>query len=138
MNQTAILWPMLAHVLLVCIIYCLFFLRRRAAVTAGMARPEDFRLCRQEPEISASTANNLANQFELPVLFHVVCLALFVTNGASYLTVALAWLFVLLSYVHALIHVTGNRLRFRSAVFAAGFVLVLMWLWLALHLAGAV
>ena len=41
--------------------------------------------------------------------------------------------------VHAYVHVTSNNLRVRSLTFAVGFiVLVLMWAWFALHLAGAV
>jgi hypothetical protein len=92
----------------------------------------------QEPEASVTTVNNLMNQFELPVLFHVVCMAMFMTNGVSLVGVLLAWLFVLLRYVHAYVHVTSNNLRIRSLSFAAGFVvLVLMWAWFALHLLSA-
>jgi hypothetical protein len=138
MNQTAILWPMIAHVLLVCIVYVRLGWRRRIAVQTGAASPNQFKLRTREPEVSAATANNLVNQFELPVLFHVLCLALFVTRGASYLTVVLAWLFVLLRYFHAYVHVTSNDLRYRSPAFAAGFVvLVVMWAVFALHLLGA-
>ena len=137
MNPTAIFWPMIAHVALVCAVYCLLGLRRRNAVMSGAARAGQFKTRAVEPEGSATVAANLMNQFELPVLFHVVCLALFVTNGVSYVAVVLAWLFVLLRYVHAGVHVTSNNLRIRSPVFAAGFVvLVLMWVWFALHLAG--
>lgn len=52
-----------------------------------------FKLNGQEPEISAAVSNNLKNQFELPVLFHVACLAFFVTGTVSGVVVALAWLF---------------------------------------------
>ena len=87
---------------------------------------------------SATAAANVMNQFELPVLFHVVCLALFVTAGVSFLSVTLAWLFVVLRYVHAWLHLAG-RLGLRSLTFAIGFVvLALMWLYLALHLLQAV
>ena len=138
MNQTAILWPMIAHALLVAIIYVLLGWRRRVAVRAG-ARPGRFKVRTEDPGISITTANNLMNQFELPVLFHAVCLALFVTDGSSYVTVALAWLFVVLRYVHAWIHVTSNNLRYRSPAFAAGFVVLFaIWIWFALHLLGAV
>ena len=47
-------------------------------------------------------------------------------------TVALGWLFVLSRYVHAYVHVTNNRLRYRRPAFIVGFVIVgLLWLWLA-------
>lgn len=139
MNPTAIFWPMVAHVVLVCAIYVLLGFRRRQVLVSGAARPSVFKTRASEPEASASVAANLMNQFELPMLFHVVCIALFVTNGVSFAAVTLAWIFVLLRYVHAFIHVTSNDLRYRSPAFAAGFiVLVILWIWFALHLTGAV
>lgn len=139
MNQTAIFWPMIAHVVLVFIIYALIGLRRRAAVQNGSAKVSQFRENVNEPPESLFVRNNLANQFELPVLFHVVCLALYATAGASLVPVVLAWIFVLLRYVHAFIHVTSNRIRYRQPAFTLGFlVLMILWLWLALHLAAIV
>ena len=138
MKQTVIFWPMIAHVLLVCIVYVLLSLRRRAAVQTGAARMSQFKLNGQEPEISAAVSNNLKNQFELPVLFHVACLAFFVTGTVSGVVVALAWLFVALRYVHAYVHVTSNDMRVRSPVFALGFlVLVVLWACFAVRLPTA-
>lgn len=137
MNQTAIFWPMLAHVLLVMLIYALLGLRRKAAVTAGSARISQFRENQVEPEQSIFVRNALANQFELPMLFHVVCLALYATAGAGVVAVAMAWVFVVSRYVHTFIHVTSNRIRYRQPVFVLGFVLVMaMWGLLAFHLLG--
>jgi hypothetical protein len=134
MQPTAIFWPMIAHFVLVVIVYCVLGLRRREAVRKGEATPSKFRLRDGEPPTSATASANVLNQFELPVLFHVVCLALFVTAGVSFITVVLAWLFVALRYVHAWLHLAG-RLGMRSLMFAIGFVvLMLMWLYFALHL----
>lgn len=139
MNPIAIFWPMVAHFALVAAIYVLLGWRRRLAVTRDGAKIRQFKVRTEEPSASVTAANNLMNQFELPVLFHVACLALFVTNGVSFVAVLLAWVFVALRYFHAYIHVTSNNLRIRSLAFAVGFiVLVLMWAWFALHLAGAV
>ncbi|MET3790294.1 MAPEG family protein [Aquamicrobium terrae] len=138
MNPTAMLWPMVAHFVLVAALYALLGLRRRQAVQSGKVRPSQWKLrSNGEPEISATVSNNIMNQFELPVLFHVVCLALYVTAGVSWIAVILAWLFVALRYVHAFEHVTSNRPPLRGMIFGAGFlVLVLMWGCFALHLAG--
>lgn len=139
MNQTAIIWPMIAHVVLVYSIYVLIARRRRAAVRAGSAKPSQFRENVVEPPESQYVRNNLANQFELPVLFHSGCLALYVTGGAGLVAVILAWLFVASRCVHAIVHVTTNRIRHRQPAFALGFLaLGAMWLWLALHLLGLV
>lgn len=139
MNQTAIFWPMIAHVALVFIVYYLTFARRRTAVASGKARVSQFRENLNEPAESLFARNNLVNQFELPVLFHVVCLALYVTNGASIVPLVLAWIFVISRYVHTYVHVTSNRIRYRQPAFVLGFLMVaVLWIWLALHLLLAV
>jgi len=139
LNQTAIFWPMLAQVALIYGIYFLMFLRRKAAVEAGSVKISDFRENRNEPPESLFVRNNLANQYELPVLFFAACLALYATQGSNILTVALAWIFVLSRIVHATIHVTSNRIRHRQPAFTLGFlVLLAMWIWFALHIAGLV
>lgn len=139
MTPTAIFWPMLAHVLLVYIVYLALAVRRRASVRTGEARAAQFKLRGSEPESSITVSSNLMNQFELPVLFHVLCLALFATGGVGAVTLALAWIFIASRYVHAWVHLTSNRLRLRSPLFQFGaFVLGLAWIWFALHLAGVV
>lgn len=134
MKQTAIFWPMIGHALLVFIIYGLLSVRRKAAVMSGSVRISQFRENQNEPEQSLFVRNALANQFELPVLFHVACLSLFVTQGVGTLALAVAWLFVISRYVHTAIHVTTNRIRHRQPAFIVGFVMVLLlWVLLGLH-----
>jgi hypothetical protein len=137
MNQTAIFWPMLAQVLLAYIVYAVLGRRRFGPLIAGTVRPRVFANRGGEPEGSATASNNLMNQFELPVLFYALCLSLYVTAGVWYLTVAVAWLFVVLRYAHALVHLTSNRLGLRSALFAAGYAMLgLGWILFALRIAG--
>ncbi|MDG4903874.1 MULTISPECIES: MAPEG family protein [unclassified Mesorhizobium] len=139
MNQTAIFWPMLAQVLLVYIVYLVMLKRRHLAVKSGEAKISQYKVRSTEPASSVTVANNLINQFELPVLFHVLCLALFVTNGVNYLTLTLMWLFVVTRYVHAWVHLTRNYLLHRSRAFFLGAgILLVAWIWFALHLLGAV
>lgn len=139
MNQTAIFWPVLAHVLLVYVVYLVMARRRYFAVKSGEAKVGQYKVRSTEPASSVTVANNLINQFELPVLFHALCLALFVTNGVNYLTLALTWIFILSRYVHAWVHLTSNRVMLRSRAFFFGaVVLLLAWIWFAFHLLGAV
>ena len=139
MSQTAIFWPMLAQVLLVYIVYCVMGRRRYVAVKSGEAKAGVFKTRGSEPATSATVAANLSNQYELPVLFYVLCLALHATNGVNYLTLALMWIFVASRYVHASVHLTSNRLFLRNRSFVGGFVvLAIGWIWLALHLLGVV
>ena len=137
MTQDAILFPMIAQVVLVVILYALLGTRRSAAVKAGSAKVSQFRENLNEPEDSLFARNSLSNQFELPVLFYAVCLALHATGGVGMWSVALAWLFVVSRYAHAFIHVTSNRIRYRQPAFTAGFaMLIVLWAMLAIHLVG--
>ena len=139
MNQTAVFWPLLAQVLLVYIVYVVMGRRRFVAVKSGEAKVGQFKTRSTEPASSVTVAANLCNQFELPVLFYVLCLTLHVTNGVNYLTLALMWIFVLTRYFHAWVHLTSNNLRFRSRAFYLGaIILLLAWIWFALHLLGLV
>ena len=80
---------------------------------------------------------NFMNLLELPMLFYVVCLILFVTAGATHLAVAIAWAYVALRIVHSLIHLTYNHVIHRLTAFAiSSTVLALLWVLAALHLAA--
>lgn len=137
MSQTTIFWPMLAHVLLVFIVYVVLAIRRRGAVVSGAARAADYKQRASEPEFSMTAANNLMNQFEAPILFHVACLAFHAIGAVTATALLLAWLFVLLRYAHAWVHLTTNKLKHRNYSFRAGLVvLALIWIWFALVLAG--
>lgn len=139
MSQTAIFWPMLGHVLLVFVVYVVLGKRRYEAVKRGSAKAAEYRQRASEPEYSMTAANNLMNQFEAPLLFHVCCLAFHAIAGVSVVPLILAWLFVLLRYAHAWVHLTTNKLKHRNYSFRIGLVLLaLMWVWFALALAGLV
>jgi hypothetical protein len=134
--MNAMLWPMIAHAALVFGLYYLLSKRRFAAVRSGSATAAQFKENREEPPESLLVHNNIRNQFELPVLFHVCCLALYVTTADNLGTVLLAWLFVAARYVHSYVHITSNRLRYRRPIWIVGFFsLAAMWLWLAVWLA---
>jgi hypothetical protein len=139
MQGEAIFWPMLIQAALTYGIYALGSKRRLAAISAGEAKPAAFKIpgSGDEPGRSATAMRNLINQFELPVLFYVCCLTLFVLNAAGTAAVLLAWGFALSRLYHAYVHVTTNRLMLRRPAFIAGFLILLaMWALLAWRLAA--
>lgn len=80
-------------------------------------------------------SNNLDNQFQLPVLFFVAALLALWAGASPWWEVLAAWLFVLLRYVHAAIHVTTNRVYRRFFAYAAGLaVLAVLWLMLLIRI----
>lgn len=136
MTGFEIFWPVVAHVALIFSLYALLSRRRVALVRAGKAEASQFRENREEPGESLVVRNSIANQFELPVLFYLCCVLLYISEGDNLVALALAWLFVALRYAHALVHVTSNRLKFRRPLFMACFVtLVAMWVWLSMWMA---
>jgi len=132
MSNTAIFWPLIVQTVLIYVIYAIMSVRRREAVRSGLVKPSDFRVPQIEPEPSSTVVRNLVNQFELPFLFYVVCVILYMVNGVNDATIVLAWAFVATRIAHSWVHITTNRIRHRRPLFIAGFVInAALWLWLA-------
>jgi hypothetical protein len=133
---TAMFWPMIAHAFLVFILYGLLLYRRKNQTLTSKDAVAQYREKGVEGQASSLVNRNIANQFELPVLFHAICLLLYITDADNVVTVVLAWLFVISRYAHSYVHVTSNRLRYRAPLFGIGFaLLVCLWAWLAIWLA---
>ena len=139
MNQVAILYPVFVQVLLTFCVYALLtFARSRALKDAGRTRgSSDLAMGRfQWPEDAEKRAANQRNQFELPVLFYVLCIALALTGATTPGLVTAAWVYVGLRALHSLIHVTYNRVVHRFLVYVAS-TLLLFGMWVAFFLALA-
>jgi hypothetical protein len=98
------------------------FLKRVNYMKAHRINPEKLKSPEQLtaliPPEANSPANNLKNLFELPVLFYVLCLFLFVTEQVDTLYVVAAWLFVLFRCLHSLVHCTSNHVMTRFRLYA--------------------
>jgi hypothetical protein len=135
MSGEYIFWPVLVQVILTFAIYGLVSIRRVASVKAGTSSMSDYRVPVVEPESSATAIRSLSNQFELPVLFYVCCITLFVLGAVSWPVLVLSWAFVIARIVHAFVHVTSNRVKLRRPIFIAGFVIAAaMWIIVLLRL----
>ena len=81
------------------------------------------------PEPVRLPNRNYMNLLELPILFYVGCLALYVTDRADAVMCTLAWAYVALRALHSLIHLTYNNVIQRLSVFAlSNFVLATLWI----------
>lgn len=133
---TAMFWPMIAHAFLVFGLYALLFIRRKKYTFSNKEAFRSFRETGKESDQSLVVNKNLANQFEIPVLFYAACLALYITDADNVATIALGWIFVIARYIHTYIHVTSNRLPYRALAFAVSLAsVVMMWVWFAIWLA---
>lgn len=139
MSPTLLLWPLVIHALVTTMLYIPMSRQRVRGVVDGQVKSSVYRLLRDEPEESLRFSNAIRNQNETGVLFYSACLVAYITDGTSFLTVGLAWLFVIVKPIHVSIHVTVNRLRYRRPVFMVAYSsLVLLWIVNGLHLAGLV
>ena len=103
---------------------------RIASVKNGEMKISYFRLMSGEalPENVAKTTRSFNNQFEVPTLFYVIATLHLIMDLDNLAAQALAWLFVLLRYAHAYIHLGSNNVKFRMLTFFSG-LLVLVALW---------
>lgn len=90
---------------------------RFAAVKEGLITRDDYKVVGNEPEQAAIFTRALANQFELPVLFYAVVITGMAIGVSSWITVVLAFLFVLARIVHAREMVGENQVMKRRAMF---------------------
>lgn len=129
MSVQFVLLPLFAEVLLTFgvmfgMMYC-----RTTTLQRGETRFEDIALREPNWPVRATQfAYSFANQFELPVLFYVLTILEIVTHHGDLLFVVLAWIFVAMRAMQALVHVTNNNVRVRGAFYGVGaIILVIMW-----------
>ncbi|WP_226996585.1 MAPEG family protein [Thalassotalea crassostreae] len=65
------------------------------------------------PESVNRPAYNLANLFELPIVFYVLCLLAIFTNNIDASLQYLAWCFVVARIIHSIIHCSYNTVIHR-------------------------
>jgi hypothetical protein len=124
-----VLLPLFVEVILTFVLLFWMACLRTSAITGGAIQTRDIAL--REPNWPASctkVANAFHNQLELPVLFYVLTILAWETHHAGTVFVALAWLFVVLRVIQAIIHVTDNHVHRRGSAFIVGaIVLAIMW-----------
>jgi hypothetical protein len=138
MGPAQILFPMAALVALTFAVLLLIPYARFKAARGRLVTAEDFRFGEsgRVPGHVSVPNRNLMNLLELPVLFYVACLTLYVTRTVDQTSLYLAWLYVALRAVHSLVHLTYNKVFHRLGVYAASNVVLLM-IWIGLFLALA-
>lgn len=125
------LYPMAFMVLLTCIVGAVTFVTRLSSVRSGVVGVKYFKLMQGQdvPEMVTKTTRCFNNLFEVPVLFYAAC-TLYLSLGVdSVVGLVFAWLFVVLRYVQAYIHLTYNHLLHRmSAFWLAFFSAITLWI----------
>jgi hypothetical protein len=134
MSSRLILYPVLVQVFLTMTVYVLLnfaklrALRRGEVNLARRALHED-----AWPDSVIKINNNIRNQFEVPVLFYVLCFAYAVLDAVTLPVLVLAWLFAGSRIVHACVHVGPNIVPWRRRAFMLGCVAVVAMTLLAAY-----
>jgi len=128
----SILWPMLAHIGWVSVLYVWLTIARQRAVKSGQIESSCFVLGRDEPLEVARITRNLANQFELPLIFYALVVLLVALGQVTLFDVIAAWVFVAGRVAHTLVQTLTDNVPLRGQVFTINFLAVVA---LAAHVA---
>lgn len=127
-----LLWPIIAMAALTFVVWFALVVVRVRHIGANPPTAETFRSganAKSYFEPVELPANNLANMFEMPVLFFVLAILLLVTELANDIQVILAWAFVLLRAAHSYVHIVVRNVRTRAMIYwLSSAVLLAMWI----------
>ncbi len=113
------------------LLFLLGFLRYKAIKTKQVSVKDIALDTKKYPQKAQQVANSFANQFELPILFYCAIIVSFLFS-IGWVEIILAWIFVIMRYIHAAIHISTNNVNFRFAVYVLGFfTLVVFYIYLA-------
>ncbi len=137
MMTRAILWPSFALVALIFLVSLTLLqarighMRRQRPRAADLSDSDATRAYFRPVERPAA---NLANLFEMPVLYFALVPLLLVTGLATLTQVSLAWGYVAFRAAHSIAHIAG-RVRPRFALFlASNAILGSMWIGFAIDI----
>ncbi len=136
MNNDLIFLPVLAHVVLIFMLYIYLGIVKSKAVKEGTVDRKKAALDPKAwPEPVVKVINNLGNQFESPIIFYIISIIYYLTNNVDSLLISIMSLYVLTRYMHTYIHVTSNFVPYRFKLFLVGVLILLaLTVWLILKL----
>lgn len=132
MSNSAILLPMLIQISLTLFIFILLGIRKTSALKAGGVERDKTALDNSAwPVEVVKVSNNIANQFQTPVLFYILCTMFYLTDNVSMAVYVLAWIYSTTRLLHAFVHVSSNFVPARFGLFMIGVVCLIIMTLLA-------
>jgi hypothetical protein len=127
MKSHLIYWPVLVQALIPLLVLMLNAKRKAGDVKSGEFDRHKAAMDNEAwSKPTVLTSKNLANQFQFPVIFYVLCIVLANIGAVSVAALSVAWLFVAARTVHACVHVTTNYVPMRLRAFVVSVVLLLV------------
>jgi hypothetical protein len=135
MTVPTILLPVFVEIALIFVLLFWMAALRQMTVRRGDLSFQDAALGSPWTGRTAQVTNSFNNQFQLPTLFFAAVILALVTHKADTAFVVLEWLFVAFRILHAAVHTGPNVVRVRGPLWGlSSFVLLIMWVWFALHI----
>ena len=137
MVDARILAPAFAMVALTFVVWWRMFFMRIAQMKRERIHPQAVATSSQVTAklTDSRAADNFRNLFELPVLFYAALFVAAMTGQVGPVSLALAWIFVVLRIAHSAIQCSYNKVMHRFyAYVSGGFALFALWGWLGLQL----
>ena len=132
MQPTWILYSLLGMFLLSLSVGLRMLQLRYRAVLKDNVRPSYFKLNRgaKLPDYLAQATQHYDNLYETPVLFYVIVILAYILGVVDWVTLSLAYGYLISRIFHALIHMNSNHLLRRRNIFLVTIViLTFMWLY---------
>ena len=121
MNPNWLYLPVLLQILLTLALYSALILAKIKALRTGEVDQARRALHDDAwPEYVQKINNNIRNQFEVPVLFYVLVIALVELSAVGIIAVVAAWVFALSRLFHAWVHTGSNVVLMRRNIFVVG------------------
>ena len=127
MNQNLMYFPCLAMLLLTFIVMLRMLILRIRAIKSKDIEMKYFKTYNSgnAPTLMLQTDRHFINLFEAPVLFYMVCTFSVITFHVDTKMLIAAWLYVLFRVIHAIIHLTSNKIRPRMLSYTFGWIALL-------------
>jgi len=127
MNSNLIFLPVLTQIAITIIGFMLLGVRKAKALKKDEVDMTKTALDNDAwPDYVLMVSNNIRNQFQVPVLFYVLCFVFYSIEAVTTTVLYLAWAFVISRIVHAYIHMSTNYVPARFRVFTIGFVIMVI------------
>lgn len=130
MNQD-ILYPAFTLIIFTHVVMVYMLKIRVSAARKGEIDPRHFKtydLVEKVPQKLRQAERQFTNLMEIPLLFYIACVIIFIKGNATQTHLILAWVFVFFRFAHAGIHLTSNKI-FQRLLFYIGGVLSNLLLW---------
>ena len=121
MEQTQIFSPVYAMMLLTMIVWVYMYARRIPFINSLEIEPDQLtpgELSRLSPPSVSNPSDNLKNLFEIPLIFYVLALILYVTSQVDFFYLWASWVFVIFRTLHSAVHCSINIVMLRFVLYA--------------------